>query len=149
MYINCKMSSKKLNKKSGKGGTHGKKSDFIDKKRPLILKDDDHEYGLVTKKLGCGRFSIRLPLREKEVIGKLRKALTKGFNKAQNRVDVDGIVLVSLRDFQDDVVDIIHAYNDAEIRLLKKNEQIFGDVAASISKKDEVDDSIPFDFESI
>lgn len=91
--------------------------------REFIYKDDNTEYGLVTKKLGCGRFQIILNLNNKEVIGQLSGRLKK--NKKQNFVDIDSVVLVGLRDFQNTIVDIIHVYDNNERKRLKKESEIF------------------------
>jgi translation initiation factor IF-1 len=67
--------------------------------RRLEEKDDDTEYGLVTKVLGGCRFMVRLNLQNKEVLAHLRGKFTKGVNKKDNIVEVNSVVLVSLRDF--------------------------------------------------
>ena len=87
--------------------------------RTLLLKDDYTEYGLVTKKLGNGRFSLALHMQNKEVIGRLCGKFRKGAAKFNNWVDVGSVVLVGIRDFQDNTVDIINVYDDREIRQLK------------------------------
>ena len=104
--------------------------------KKLIIKEDEQEYGLVTKTLGNGRFSIRLNLQNKEVIGRLRGKFRKGSQKKKNWVDVGTVVLVSVRDFEDNNVDIIHVYDDAETRILKKNGDIVFD-----SNREEVEDT--------
>jgi len=95
--------------------------------RQLFLKEDDNEYGLVTKKLGSGRFLLRLNLQTKEVIGRLCGKFRHGSAKRSNWVDVGTIVLVGLRDFQDTIVDIVHVYDDSEARTLKRQGHIIFD----------------------
>jgi len=104
--------------------------------KKLLFKEDEQEYGLVTKTLGNGRFSIRLNLENKEVIGRLRGKFRHGSQKKKNWVDVGTVVLISVRDFEDNNVDIIHVYDDAETRILKKNGDIVFD-----SNREEVEDT--------
>ena len=95
--------------------------------RDLILKDDFTEYGTVTKKLGNGRFSVRLNMQNKEVIGRLCGKLKRGSQKRQNWVEDNSVVLVGFRDFQDNIVDIVHVYDSNEVRQLRKNLEIIDD----------------------
>jgi len=92
--------------------------------RSLVCKNDETEYGLVTKKLGNGRFSIRLNMQNREVIGRLCGKFRHGPSKKNNWVDVDTVVLVGLRDFQDDTVDIVHVYDSTEVRQLRKSGEL-------------------------
>lgn len=88
--------------------------------RTLLLKDDEHNYGVVVKKLGGSRFTIRLNLTRREVIGRLCGKFKHGARKKNNWVDVGTYVLVGLRDFQDNIADIVHVYEQNEVRQLKK-----------------------------
>ena len=97
------------------------KKNVVKEQRKLVEKDDDTEYGLVTKKLGSGRFMVRLNMQNKEVIGRLCGKFKHGAAKHANWVDVDTVVLVGIRDFQDDVVDIVHVYEPTEVRQLRKS----------------------------
>jgi initiation factor 1A len=114
--------------------------------RVLIEKDNEQEYGRITKALGSGRFMVKLGLKEKEVIGTLRGTMKK--YKSKNFVSLDSIVLVSLRDFQDDTVDIIHVYKSDEIRQLKKKGAFIDDSLPDINGSENTDD-ICFEFEDI
>lgn len=121
--------------------------------RALELKDDDTEYGLVTKVLGNGRFTVRLHMQNRELIARLRGKFRHGPAKRANQVAVDSVVLVGLRDFSEKTVDIIHVYDSAEIRQLKKSGQF---VEESFRPRDEdgqanadQEDDNPFDFEEI
>ncbi len=89
--------------------------------RKLVEKDDDTEYGLVTKKLGDGRFTVRLNLQNKEVIGRLCGKFRHGGAKKSKWVDINSVVLVGLRDYQDNIVDIVNVYTSDEVRQLKKS----------------------------
>lgn len=112
-------------------------------------KDDDHEYGRVTKKLGSGRFLVKLALQNKEVMGRLCGKFKKGAQKKDNIVDVDTVVLVGLRDFQDNVVDIVYVYKNEEVRILKKCGEIIDESFKSENKDENEEEDIGFDFETL
>lgn len=120
--------------------------------RELVTKDDDSEYAIVTKKLGNGRFMIRLNMRKEEMLGRLCGKFKHGKHKKNNWVDVDTMVLVGIREFQNNVVDIVHVYDYAEARQLKKMGE-FIDVAVNENTTDPSallqDDDIGFDFEEL
>lgn len=91
---------------------HDKKQNAHRGPTPLIMKDEYQEYGKVTKVCGNCRFKVLLP-DMREYLGVLCKRM---FKRAW--INVDQIVLVSRRDFQEDKVDIIHRYNDDDVRSL-------------------------------
>jgi initiation factor 1A len=120
--------------------------------KELVLKDDDSEYGVVTKKLGNGRFTVRLNMRKDEMLARLCGRFKHGRHKKNNWVDVDTVVLVGMREFQSNVVDIIHVYDYAEARQLKKmGELIDVNVTESTAGTSNAlqDDDIGFDFEEL
>lgn len=81
----------------------------------LITKTDNQEYAKVTQIYGGGRVQCTLVWSEKTRLGIIRNTMRRG---RKNRVAVDDIVLVSLRDFQEDKVDIIHVYTPAHVTRL-------------------------------
>lgn len=116
--------------------------------RSLIYKNDDTEYGIVTKKLGNGRFKVRLNLKKEEVIGRLCGKFRKGSSKKQNWVDIDSVVLVGIRDFQENTVDIIHVYDSNEARQLRKSGEII-DISDAIKREEIFEEDQPFIFEQL
>jgi initiation factor 1A len=112
-------------------------------------KDDDHEYGVVSKKLGNGKFSVRLNLRNEDVVGKLCGRLKHGINKKQNFVEVGCVVLVSMRDYQESVVDIVRVFSHIEARKLKNEGSILCDVDILTTENANEEDNDVFDFEDI
>jgi translation initiation factor 1A len=87
----------------------------------LLEKDDDvEEYAVITKKLGNGRFSLKMNASDKIIIGRLCGKMKYRKNKGTNWVDVGSVVLVGMRDFDDKVVDIVHVYDAGEVSQLKK-----------------------------
>lgn len=120
--------------------------------KELVLKDDDSEYGVVTKKLGNGRFMIRLNMRKDEMLARLCGRFKHGRHKKNNWVDVDTVVLVGMREFQSNVVDIIHVYDYAEARQLRKmGELIDVNVSENTGGTSTIpqDEDIGFDFEEL
>jgi len=121
--------------KKKKGKRKGKPSTA---KRALQLRDEGQEYAKVNKLLGDRRMECLC------FDGEIRLAQVRGNMRKWCRIDVDDIVLVSLRDFQDKKVDIIHKYFPEEIRELKKMNEI-PDIASSHAYTEEQD---TFVFES-
>jgi initiation factor 1A len=127
-----------------------KRRDNNIKKAPKIFveKDDDHEYAFVTKKLGGGKFMVRLNLQNKETIGRICGKLRHGVSKRNNWIDVGSVVLVGFRDFQDGMVDIVHKYEQDEVNRLKKSAQIIQDVETKNNNED-ISEDTGFDFEDL
>lgn len=120
--------------------------------RALVEKNDNTEYGLVTKKLGSSRFCVKLNMQNKEVIARVRGKFRHSREKKINWIDINSVVLVGLRDYQDNIVDIIYVYNNDEIRQLKKigefvEESIRADSIIDGETPD--DDNCGFDFDEI
>ena len=58
-------------------------------------------------------------------------------------VSIGDYVMVSLRDFQDDKCDIIHKYNDQEVKSLRK----FGEIIEADETEREADEGFVFSYE--
>jgi translation initiation factor 1A len=88
----------------GKGGKNRRrgKGDGGDEKRELIFKEDGQEYAQVLRMLGNGRLC--------HIRGKMRKKVW---------VNTGDIILLGLRDFQDEKADVILKYLADEARSLK------------------------------
>jgi translation initiation factor 1A len=116
-------------------------------KRQLFLKEQGQDYGVITKKFGNGRYEVVINKGETKILGILRGSMTK--QKRKHWVDIDSVVLVSLRDYQDNKVDIFHVYDKDEVRTLQKT---YGVELASRRRTDDDDDeedNITFDFNDI
>ena len=120
------------NTTGGKKHKRAKNSTGIERK--LVEGDNDVQlYGKVNKKLGGGRFSIDVFISEKkdektkkiirnEEVRKDQIALLRGSLRRKCRIEIGGIVLVSLREFENKTVDIIHSYkHDDVMRLRNRN----------------------------
>lgn len=100
------------NKKGGKKYKKNKQVNYETK--DTRLKEEDQEYAQIKKCKGNCRFDVLC------FDGKERMAIMCGSMRKRKFVNVDDIVLVSIRDWQDDVCDIIDCYNDNDIKKLKK-----------------------------
>jgi len=108
-------------KNKGKGGKNrrrGKNENDV-MKRELVEKDGDNQaYAQVMKMLGNGRltaFCFDGKTRLCHIRGKLRKKVW---------INTGDIILVGLRDYQDDKADVILKYTPDEARLLKNTGQL-------------------------
>ncbi|SCU78623.1 LAMI_0A05270g1_1 [Lachancea mirantina] len=131
----------KKNTKGGKKGRRGK-NDTDGPKRELIYKEEGQEYAQITKMLGNGRVEASCfdgIKRMAHIRGKLRKRVWMGQGD---------IILVSLRDFQDDQCDVVHKYNLDEARTLKNQGELPEN--AKINETDnfgfESDEDVNFEF---
>src|ERR1700739_3084860 len=89
--------------------------------RELLLKEDQQEYGQITKVLGNCKVEIMCfdgKTRLGSIRGKLRK-IPKGM-----RMKMGDIVLISLREYQDGIADVIHSYTHDEMKILKAKGEI-------------------------
>jgi len=86
--------------------------------KEFITKDEEQHYAQVIKKLGDSRMSIKFTSGQ-EAIGIIR-----GTMKKRQWVHLNNWVLVSEREFERDKYDIIHVYNDEEVKLLFKLKEI-------------------------
>ncbi|SGY41538.1 BQ5605_C003g02525 [Microbotryum silenes-dioicae] len=135
-------------KNKGKGGKNrrrGKNENEADK-RELVFKEDGQEYAQVTKMLGNGRIEAMCFDGEKR-LAHIRGKMRKKFG-AQVWINQGDIILLSLRDFQDDKADVIQKYTSDEARNLKT----YGELpeTAKINETDtfgagEEDDMVEFD----
>lgn len=102
-------------KNKGKGGKNRRrgKNENDNEKRELTFKEDGQEYAQVVKMLGNGRLEAMCFDGEKRLAhirGKLRKKVW---------INQGDIILLSLRDYQDEKGDVILKYTADEARSLK------------------------------
>jgi len=103
--------------KNTKGGNKAKKGKNQQETKELIIreKNDFQQYAKITKMLGNCRVEVKClgdnKTRLAHIRGKLRKRAW---------MSVGDIILVSLRDFQDDKCDVIHKYTPEESHRLAK-----------------------------
>merc|ERR1712159_793423 len=126
-------------KNKGKGGNG------LDK-RELIFKEDGQEYAQVLTMLGGGRLEAQCFDGIKRLCG------IRGKMRKRVWISQGDIVLVGLRDFQDEKADVILKYSADEARNLKA----YGELPenAKINESDPVEfgddgDDVEFDFDEI
>lgn len=119
-----------------KGGKKGKKAkkvkDNNEIERPLEFKsvEDNQEYAQITKLLGNCRCSV-LCVDGLERLAHIRGAMTK----KKQWVKVGDLVLVSLREFEQNKCDVIYLYTLKEARKLK----ILGELPHDIKINENID----------
>ena len=107
------------NTKGGKGYKKGKKGGNGPSIKKLILKEDGSEYANLGKNLGNSRFACDCHDGRKR-LGHIRGKMQKKVWLKQG-----DLVLVSIRDFQDDKCDIFHKYSeDDKIQLIKMGQLV-------------------------
>merc|ERR1711937_161656 len=84
-----------------------------EEKRELIFKEDGQEYAQVIRMLGNGRLDAQC------IDGVKRLCHIRGKMRKKVWVSTGDIILVGLRDFQDEKADVILKYNADEARSLK------------------------------
>jgi len=118
--------------------------------RTLVLKDDEQEYGKITKMLGDRKVTVLLT-DGSEILG-----LIPGKFRKRVWFKVDDIVLVGRREFQNDRVDIVYKYHDYEAKKLLKMSEVppkFLDIVSEggIEQQNTIenDNDFGFDFDDI
>lgn len=102
------------NEKGGKNFKKGKRP-VTTLSRQLVYKSEEQDYGLVKKKMGDCRFMVILQTDAREIICHIRGKMRK-----REWVNEHDIVLVALRDFEENKADIIHKYSADDANVLRK-----------------------------
>lgn len=129
------------NKKGGKSFKR-QKSKREDVNIQLEFKEHGQEYGQVTKMLGNGRIKVSC-FDNKERLGIIRGKMRK-----RVWIEIGDIILISLRDFQDDKADVIGKYSIEQSRQLKRLGEIPSNAKLdSFHDTNDEDESCAFDFD--
>ena len=90
-----------------------------DTERKIVYKsdkfEDQQEYARVDKLLGHCRIMVSLPNKDKKM------GIICGRMKGRSYISIGDIIIVSLRGYQDDKVDVIHKYSNDDVKVLKKD----------------------------
>ncbi|CAO3686978.1 unnamed protein product [Umbelopsis ramanniana] len=131
-------------KNKGKGGKNRRrgKNENENDKRELVFKEEGQEYAQVTKMLGNGRLEAQC------FDGTKRLAHIRGKMRKKVWINQGDIILLSLREYQDEKADVIQKYTADEARNLKA----YGELpdTAKINETDTFgpeEDDIDFDFD--
>merc|ERR1711865_21653 len=110
-------------KNKGKGGKNRRRGkNENEEKRELVFKEDGQEYAQVLRMLGNGRLEAQC------IDGVKRLCHIRGKMRKKVWVNTGDIVLVGLRDYQDDKADVIQKYMADEARSLKA----YGEIPESV-----------------
>jgi len=106
--------------------------------RELTFKEAGHEYAVVNKMLGNGRLDATCQ------DGKNRLCHIRGNMRNRQWIGVGDLILISLREYEDDKADVVHKYSNDECRRLKK----LGELTLEVKEKEDnniEDDNVDFD----
>jgi translation initiation factor 1A len=140
-----------INKKGGKGHKKCKNSiyrDEVSKKVEYRQEDNNEVYGVITKIYGSGRFLVLFydDLDKKKAgTPKEKMGILRGNLRRRTRLCAGNLVLVSVRSFQEDKVDIIYKYKDYEISDLKKRNFLNNTLVESMISTNNENDSAKSD----
>ena len=109
------------------GKKHKKQGNISNQNNEIIFADSEQNYGKVMKLLGHSKFEIMVfskngkgDFEAKTIIGNARPRL----KKKRMFANKDCFVIVSLRDFQESVCDIVHVYKQNHVHILNKKKLI-------------------------
>lgn len=118
----------------GKKAKRAKNQNDNGGKRPILWAEDLQMYGRVERILGDMRCDVLCK------DGTQRICKIRGKLKKRVWISTGDIVLICLRDFQDDKADIIHKYNVEEVKILIDQNEFNPDIAVSNKKRSTLDD---------
>lgn len=104
------------NQKGGK--KHKRNKNYTNENKALRIKEDGQEYAKVTKCKGNCRFDVQC------CDGKERAAILCGAMRKRKFINQGDLVLVSIRDWQDDICDIIDSYDESQAKKLKQEKHL-------------------------
>lgn len=129
--------------KKGKKRKNSKNNKGPVEVRPLLLKEDGQEYARVEKMLGDCHIWLYC------YDGQERRGKIRGSMRRKCRISPGDHVLVAYRDFSEKCVDVIHKYNDDEVRRLKKTGQLIDlgkkTITTISEEENEEEDTIVFE----
>lgn len=123
-------------KKGGKRVRRGKKNAGTGVTRSLITKDKNQEYVRVTGLLGDSRLNVV------NSGGQERIAIIRGKMKKRVWMKKEDILLVGLREYQGDRVDVLHKYLSSEAKQLVKIGEITKQLLGENAEEGDGDDGI-------
>lgn len=124
-HLQCSLRLCGGGKAKSKGGKSFKKKAKMEAKNELIFKEDGQEYAQVSALLGNSRLKVDC------ADGKQRLCTIRGKLVRRAWVGVRDIILISLREWEDDKCDMIHKYTDDEARNLRIYKELPSSMALS------------------
>lgn len=110
--------------KGGKNRRRGKGEGGMS--RELVYKEEGQEYAQVIRMLG--NCQLEALCFDDVGAGKRRLCIIRGKMRKKVWIRVNDVILVSLREFQDDKADVIQKYTPDEVRQLKAEKLIPADI---------------------
>jgi translation initiation factor 1A len=107
------------NKIGGSGAKKAASKNNLQSARQIPFKEDLQDYGVVQNLLGNGRLKVLCLTDKVERLGTIRGNMYK-----KVWINKDDIILVSLREYQDDKCDVIFKFTPDEVKFLKKHGEI-------------------------
>ena len=114
-------------KNTAGGKKYKKLKHNMEMSRPLELPDEDQEFALVNKLMGNSRATVTFIKDSKETVNALG-IISGKLRKRKQWVIAGNIVLISIRNFEKDKVDIIHVYKEYEMNELKRKGHLHKDL---------------------
>lgn len=96
----------------------GKKKPVNNEKRSLVYKDDMQEYGIMTKMLGDRRIMVML-VDKTEIM-----AVIPGRFRKRCWMKAGDTLIVSRREFQESKWDVCYKYNEDEVRIMVRKDEL-------------------------
>jgi len=127
------------NKIGGSGAKKAASKNTFQSARQIPFKEDLQDYAIVQNLLGNGRLKVLCLTDNNERLGTIRGSMYK-----KVWINKDDLILVSLREYQDDKCDVIFKYTPDEAKFLKKYGEITKDLTTIREVNDEEDDLIEF-----
>jgi translation initiation factor 1A len=110
-----------MGKNKGAGGKNRRKgkgdSSYV---KEMIFKEEGQEYAIVTRHLGGEYLEVNCL----KGPGVTMKAHIRGAMRRKIFMNKDDVLLVNIRDYQDDVCDILMKYTPDQVRILKSKGEI-------------------------
>ena len=106
----------KGNQKGGK--KHKRNKNFTNENKAIRIKEEGQEYAKVSRCKGNCRFDVNC------CDGKSRAAILCGTMRKRKFINQGDLVLVSIREWQDDICDIIDSYDESQAKKLKQEKHI-------------------------
>lgn len=103
-------------------------------KRPILWAEDLQMYGRIERVLGDMRCDVLC----KDGLHRICKI--RGKMKKRVWITTGDVVLICLRDFQDDKADIIHKYNADEVKILADQQEFNPEVSSTHRVKNTLED---------
>ena len=108
----------------GNGKSKGAKKGPPPQRKLELIEDEGQYYGMVTKIWGHGKVQVSYvgPSKERDYdsFSEIRANVPIRKREKKLKVEVGGYVVISIREYQMDVADVIHTYREDEYAVLKR-----------------------------